>query len=255
MFSAALWTIRCSHPLRCRTSSPRWSPAQAATKACCTASSAPAAGWHDARLRALLDRFEHHGLPIDLAVIPAAVDDRLATELRRRSATQPLGLHQHGYAHRNHELDGRKCEFGPNRSAHEQHRDIAAGAERLHDLLGDLVQPIFTPPWNRCTRGTGDALLDLGFTVLSREWRAAPLGITGLRELPIRIDWVKPSGHEQLAKALTDDKPVGLMLHHAVMDADDLARADEVLALLADHARTGTILGYAGAAAHGGHSG
>jgi hypothetical protein len=45
------------------------------------------------------------------------------------------------------------------------------------------------------------------------------------------------------------------MFHHAVMDGVDLARADELLALLADHARTGTILGYAGAAAHSGRSG
>src|SRR4051812_44895721 len=66
------------------------------------------AGWADARLCALLDRFERHGLPADLAVIPAALDHRLAGELRRRAATQRLGLHQHGFAHRNHEPDGRK---------------------------------------------------------------------------------------------------------------------------------------------------
>jgi hypothetical protein len=91
--------------------------------------------------------------------------------------------------------------------------------------------------------------------VLSREWRAAPLGIDSLSELPIRIDWVKPDAHEQLAAALTQSEPVGVMFHHAVMDGVDLARADELLALLADHARTGTILGYAGAAAHSGRSG
>jgi hypothetical protein len=213
------------------------------------------AGWDDGRLHALLDRFAHHGLPLDLAVIPTAVDHELAQALRRRAASQPLGLHQHGYAHRNHEPDGRKYEFGPYRPAEEQHRDIAAGAARLHHLLGDLIQPIFTPPWNRCTHDTGRALVDLGFTVLSREWRAAPLGIDSLSELPIRIDWVKPDAHEQLAAALTQSEPVGVMFHHAVMDGVDLARADELLALLADHARTGTILGYAGAAAHSGRSG
>jgi hypothetical protein len=213
------------------------------------------AGWDDARLHALLDRFAHHGLPLDLAVIPAELDYGLAHALRRRAATQPLGLHQHGYAHRNHEPDGRKCEFGPYRSAEEQHRDIAAGAARLHHLLGDLIQPIFTPPWNRCTQATGRALVDLGFTVLSREWRAAPLGIENLSELPIRIDWVKADAHEQLAVALTEGKPVGVMFHHAAMDGVGLAHADELLALLADHARTGTILGYAGAAAHSGRSG
>jgi hypothetical protein len=210
------------------------------------------AGWDDARLDALLDRFARHGLPLDLAVIPAALDHRLADVLRRRAATQPLGLHQHGYAHRNHEPDGRKYEFGPYRTTAEQHRDIAAGAAWLHHLLGDLVQPIFTPPWNRCTHDTGQVLVDLGFTVLSREWRAAPLGIDSLTEVPIRIDWVKPDAHEELAAALATATPVGVMFHHAVMDAVDLGRADELLALLAEQVRTGTILGYAGAAAHGG---
>jgi hypothetical protein len=206
------------------------------------------AGWDDARLHALLDRFAHHGLPLDLAVIPAALDHELAHALRRRAATQPLGLHQHGYAHRNHEPDGRKYEFGPDRPAQQQHRDIAAGAAHLRELLGDLIQPIFTPPWNRCTRDTGHALVDLGFTVLSREWRAAPLGIESLEELPIRIDWVKRDAPEQLATALADRRPIGVMFHHAVMDGADLARADELLALLADRARADTILGYAGAA-------
>jgi hypothetical protein len=212
------------------------------------------AGWGGDRLHELLDRFEHHGLPLDLAVIPTALDRRLARGLRRRAATQPLGLHQHGYTHENHEPGGRKHEFGPRRSPEQQRRDIAAGATRLHDLLGDLVQPIFTPPWNRCTPDTGHALAELGFTVLSREWRAAPLGIAGLHELPIRVDWAKPDAHHELAKALADDTPTGVMFHHAVMDTGDLARADELLALLAGH-RTGSILGYAGAAAESGRSG
>ena len=210
------------------------------------------AGWDDDRLHALLDRFAAHGLPLDLAVIPAALDRRLAAELRRRTATQPLALHQHGYTHANHKPDGRKYEFGPHRSPEQQHRDIAAGAARLHDLLGDLSQPIFTPPWNRCTPDTAHALAELGFSVLSREYRAAPLNVAGLRELPIRIDWVKPDAPEQLADALAGDAPIGVMFHHAVMDADDLATADALLKLLADRTRTGTILGYAGAAAASG---
>jgi hypothetical protein len=42
------------------------------------------------------------------------------------------------------------------------------------------------------------------------------------------------------------------MFHHAVMDADELAAAGALLKLLADRTRTGTILGYAGAAAASG---
>jgi hypothetical protein len=217
------------------------------------------AGWAHDRLRVLLDLFEGNALPLDLAVIPTALDERQAAELRARAGPR-LGLHQHGFAHRNHEPDGRKYEFGPSRSGAAQGRDIEAGAACLADLLGDAVQPIFTPPWNRCTVETGRCLVDHGFRVLSRESRAAPLDLPGLRELPVRVDWFAhrhgvrlspPELGAQLGAALRADAgPVGLMFHHAVMDTDDVTRAGELLALLARHPRVeaGTILSVAGRA-------
>ena len=144
------------------------------------------AGWGDARLFELLDRFAAHSLPVDLAVIPMELDRALADELAARPR---VGLHQHGLAHVNHEREGRKHEFGPSRDAAAQRADIAAGRERLADLLGERVDPIFTPPWNRCTADTGRCLAELGFEVLSREARAAPLDVPGLRELPVSVDW------------------------------------------------------------------
>src|SRR3954467_1577014 len=66
------------------------------------------AGWADERLLELIDRFAAHGLPLDLAVIPM----ELSAVLAERLAERPVGLHQHGYAHTNHQLEGRKCEFG-----------------------------------------------------------------------------------------------------------------------------------------------
>jgi hypothetical protein len=216
------------------------------------------AGWEHPRLLRLFDLFEHTGLPLDLAVIPMALDRGLAAELRGR-ATVPgtrLGLHQHGLAHRNHEPEGRRYEFGPSRSPWQQRHDIRTGAARLAALLGDVAQPIFTPPWNRCTVDTGRCLVDLGFRVLSREWRAAPLGLAGLHELPIRVDWFAhrngvrlppPELGAQLGDAIREGGPVGLMLHHAVMSAADFRRAGDLLALLAGHpgVRAGPILHWA----------
>ena len=68
----------------------------------------------------------------------------------------------------------------------QQRADIAAGQARLRELLGERVDPFFTPPWNRCTRDTGEVLVELGFTLLSREHRAEPLGL--LPELPVHLD-------------------------------------------------------------------
>jgi peptidoglycan/xylan/chitin deacetylase (PgdA/CDA1 family) len=188
------------------------------------------AGWEDDRLRALLDLVAGHGLPIDLAVIPTAAGPRLAHALlERRARGEPIGLHQHGFAHRDHETPpGRRCEFGPSRSRARQRADLAAGAERLRDLLGDAVDPLFTPPWNRCTRVTGECLVELGFTALSRDATAAPLEVPGLAELPVAVDWLRRRRGVALSRAQVADRladaivaggPVGVMLHHAVMDA------------------------------------
>jgi hypothetical protein len=190
------------------------------------------AGWEDERLLELIARFAEHGLPLDLAVIPAELTPRLASALLDRDA----GLHQHGYAHTNHQVEGRKCEFGPARDRAAQQADIAAGQARLRELLGDRVDPFFTPPWNRCTRDTGSALVELGFTLLSREHRAEPLGL--LPELPVHLDVARLSADEldeRSAGHVRAGGPIGVMLHHAVMEPDDMRRATELLALLARH--------------------
>ena len=193
------------------------------------------AGWDDTRLLALLDVFTSHDLPVDLAVIPAELHEALARELLARPG---VGLHQHGLAHANHEREGRKWEFGPSRGLEAQRRDIEAGRARLADLLGDRVDPIFAPPWNRCTPDTGTALAELGFRVLSRESRAEPLRVPGLFELPIHIDWVRLSWLElgaRIARAIQSGGPVGLMCHHAVME--DMGPMSELLGLFAGHER------------------
>jgi hypothetical protein len=205
------------------------------------------AGWRDERLFALLDLFERQRLPIDVAAIPKAVTPALAAELRARVAASPerLAVHQHGFAHLNHEAEGRKCEFGPSRPRALQLQDIESGRRLLSEVHGLHAGYIFTPPWNRCTEATGEALRDAGFRVLSRDVTARPLGIAGLYELPVRVDWfarrkgVRLSPEElgaSLAEALNDaGSPVGVMFHHELMEVGELSRAGELLALLSAH--------------------
>ena len=190
------------------------------------------AGWEDERLLELIARFAEHGLPLDLAVIPAKLTPALAARL----VDTHVGMHQHGYSHANHETEGRKCEFGPARGYREQRLDIARGWGRLRDLLGDRVDPFFTPPWNRCTRDTGEALVELAFAALSREHRAQPLGL--LPELPVHLDVARlspPELDERFAGQVRAGGPIGVMFHHGVMEPGDMARASELLALLARH--------------------
>ena len=204
------------------------------------------AGWADARLLALIDLIAERHLPLDLAVIPRALRPELASVLleRRLGSPAPLGFHQHGLAHRNHEAEGRRYEFGRSRPRATQLEDIAEGMRLLEARLGPLGDPIFTPPWNRCTATTGECLAELGFRALSRESRAEPLEVDGLVELPVAIDWfahrkrVRLSREElgeRLAAACAGSEPVGVMLHHAAMGPAERAGLAQLLDLLAEH--------------------
>jgi len=206
------------------------------------------AGWSDERLFALMTLFERHELPLDLAVIPEAIEADTAARLAHRARVSGLlGLHQHGFAHSDHETEGRPCEFGPSRSEADQRADIASGRERLLMLFGPELDPIFTPPWNRCTRTTGACLIDAGIPVLSRDATAAPLGVPGLAECPIASDWLKrrqgvPLTRDEWAASFADVigravDPVGVMLHHAVMDEGNREALGDLLDLLRRHRR------------------
>ncbi|HKP87111.1 MAG TPA: glycosyltransferase [Blastocatellia bacterium] len=204
------------------------------------------AGWEDDRLFRLLDMFADFDLPVDLAVIPQALTPRLAREISRRieAGGGRIGVHQHGFAHNNYEVEGRKCEFGPARTRAQQERDIESGKSRLAELCGPVVQPIFTPPWNRCTTVTGECLVRLGFRVLSRDNSAGALGVSGLLELPVTVDWFAKRKGLRLklndmgalvAAAIKDSRPIGIMFHHAIMDAEERRAAGELLGTLAAH--------------------
>ena len=202
------------------------------------------AGWDDEALRRLLDRCEAHRVHIDLAVIPVALEPRLAVELCHRAAGGMVHLHQHGFRHINHEISGRRCEFGPSRNLDQQLADITEGRAILGELLHPFVEPIFTPPWNRCTDDTAAALVDLDFTILSCDRTAAGFGVDGLAEVPITVDWFAKSKGEpltrhqvaaEIAGQIAEGGQVGIMLHHAVTDADHLELIDELLGVLSGH--------------------
>ncbi len=200
------------------------------------------AGIFNARLFKLMNLFEKFGLPLDIAVIPSEVSTALAEELILRLNSKPnlFAIHQHGLAHINHESEGRKCEFGKARNASQQFYDIAAGYQILEDFFGNLPRPIFTPPWNRCTKETGKSLNKLGFKVLSRESAAESLSIDGLEEIPVSVDWFAkrqgvPLSREEIgevmSKAIRENNIVGIMLHHALMDETERCFLSELLEL------------------------
>jgi peptidoglycan/xylan/chitin deacetylase (PgdA/CDA1 family) len=196
------------------------------------------AGWDDGALWALLDVFEDAGVGVDVAAIPMAVMYACGRELAARRTDGLVHVHQHGLAHTNHEAVGRKCEFGLSRGRARQAADIRLGRELLEDRLGAPIEPVFTPPWNRCSADTADAVLAAGHVVLSRDLSAGCLARPGLVEVPVSIDWSsrRPATPAARADAIAADiaagGPVGVMLHHAVMDADERHHLAALLAVV-----------------------
>ncbi len=194
------------------------------------------AGWDMGSLDRLLDLFTLRECPIDLAVIPAALDASSAARLSAWRAAHPaIRLHQHGYAHENHEGPaGRKCEFGPNRPLAMQSADIAIGRHRLRELLA-AFDPIFTPPWNRCAPEILGRLPDLGFRMVSAD-RSAPTAAPGVTSLPVTLDWDRARRERRLETSLARQVaesvgPVGVMLHHATLDREARDVLDNFLRL------------------------
>jgi peptidoglycan/xylan/chitin deacetylase (PgdA/CDA1 family) len=204
------------------------------------------AGWATAELFALLDVFERIDLPLDLAAIPLEMTTKLAQELNRRmhATAHRLGVHQHGLQHCNHQLSGRKCEFGDARDYQQQYSDIAQGKEILNRYFGSHNDPIFTPPWNRCNQHTLNVLNELSFHALSCDSGAKPFNSGELMELPIHIDWLKQTkgkrwSHQQIMQQLADKLSlggvIGIMLHHQSMDTQEHDAFKQCALLLKQH--------------------
>jgi hypothetical protein len=207
-------------------------------------------GWANERLVTLIDRFATYGVPLDVGAIPAAVTPALAATLRRYAGVTDLGIHQHGFAHENHEPDGRPSEFGPARGPDEQFADIEAGQLRLRELFPGAIDPLFTPPWNRCTSETATCLVALGFAAVSRDDSASSFARPDLAEVVVNVDWFgrrrgvplsRREIGERLASAIDATAPVGVMLHHARMDGGELHELDELLRLLATHPKVRNV--------------
>ena len=192
---------------------------------------------------------EDLSLPVHIAVIPKHAEPALAAYSRDRLLIRPL---VHGWQHISHAPDGaKKAEFGHPRpdAAHE----LAQAQNRMQELFGDDLLPIFVPPWNRLDDGLLPVLADAGYvgvsTYLPRDNRiAAP----GLVQINTHIDPIFWRGTRSLVppdtliaditkllqdrrKGLTDpQEPLGFLTHHLVHDEDIWGFTHACLARLLD---------------------
>lgn len=190
------------------------------------------------------------GIPVALAVIPAAVQDSLRNRLDDHAATGGrVAVLQHGYAHFNHTPPpGKSAEYGPHRSLPVMQHELAGGFDRLESLFGSHFRPVLVPPWNRMSDEMVASLPAIRLTGLSRfgarARRNGPLEVNTHIDI---VDWRGSRGFVGEERALGDavahlaarrtgaadpDEPTGLLCHHRDHDEacwDFIARFVETI--------------------------
>ena len=177
----------------------------------------------------LMDLFSAYGVPLSLAVVPAALTRKRWQYLKGFEKKNPLRWcwHQHGWRHVNHETEGKKQEFGGGRAVSVIQRDLVRGKERLEMLMGDHFFPVFTPPWNRCSSSTLKLIKELGYAAVSRSRGSKTQSPPGLPDYFVNVDlhtrkekgpaeaWEKL--FSELRQAIAS-KHCGIMIHHRMMN-------------------------------------
>ena len=177
----------------------------------------------------MMSLFLKYRIPLCLAVVPAWL-----TEFRWKTmdgfikkGEDLFCWHMHGYRHINHETQGKKQEFGPARSDLELANDLSRGHARLKSIMGKMLTPVFTPPWNRCSLATMNRLKIIGFKGVSRSYGSLPLPPRGFKDFPVHVDLhtrkekLAEQGWQKLMEEFTrgmDSSACGIMIHHMLMN-------------------------------------
>ncbi|MCB8836734.1 polysaccharide deacetylase family protein [Aurantimonas sp. VKM B-3413] len=203
------------------------------------------------QLDRLLAAAARHGVPLAVAAVPAALDERLADVL----ADPLVAVLQHGFAHRNHAAPGgRAVECGGDRTVDAVMAELAAGRARLAEVFGASFLPVMVPPWNRIEPAVADALPAAGYRGLSVFGPSDPhRRPTGLREVNAHLDLLTWKGGARFAGAAKlirlaaerlearrlagagPAEPFGILTHHLDHDAETWAFLEAILSRLAGH--------------------
>lgn len=188
-----------------------------------------------AQLDKLIDIANDFDMPCHLAVIPKYASSTLAKNILPAHLIVPV---VHGWAHINHAPAGQKnTEFGIMRPIDDSATDAILGLQRMTDLFGDRLQPMFVPPWNRINPELGQHLVAIGYDTLSTYApRQSRLAAPGLTRINTHLDPVAWRGDRSLvhvpalvAQTVTlmqdrrcgntdNSEPFGLLTHHLIHD-------------------------------------
>ncbi|MHC1724628.1 MAG: polysaccharide deacetylase family protein [Syntrophobacteraceae bacterium] len=192
---------------------------------------------------ALCKLFRYHQVPLALAVVPAWLSEARQERLFHAARIEESlwSWHQHGWRHVNWQNEGKKCEFGSDRSPEHQHADILQGRLKMERVFGPYFVPIFTPPWNRFSPSTIRALRKLNFKGISAALPLPP-GTKipyGFQNRPAWLDLHTRKGKdpgldldcllEEFSSLPKMKDPVGIIIHHQRMTPFAFEFLDQML--------------------------
>lgn len=186
-----------------------------------------------------------------MSVVPAWLS---ATRQKQLFCSAPLeeslwSWHQHGWRHVNWQRTGKKSEFGEQRPFEKQWRDIWRGRQKMLEIFGDQLVPVFTPPWNRLSPSTIRILQELDFKGVSTagplpRGLKPPVGLKNFRiqlDLHTRKERDSARDFQNLLRELTSlaskREPCGIMIHHQRMTLFAFEFLHQLLLLLKDQAQ------------------
>jgi len=195
----------------------------------------------------LLTLQKKYSLPMAISVIPKWSGLQLPRIIRDRPDMIVL---QHGWSHENHASQcspGQHSEFSANRMPDEVQKDLIMGRTRLEILYGDQFIPGFVPPWNHIAPIHMPLFKNYQFI----SGRNCMESAAEMKTLHVHLDvlrWgVRPRfrGKRKIIRELCKElrqrresgksTPLGIQLHHLVMDPASWRFTDQLIATLAAH--------------------
>jgi len=194
----------------------------------------------------LMELFTRYRVSLSLAVVPVWLTGSRWEQLKGLARKDPSlwCWHQHGWRHLNHEVEGKKQEFGGSRSPSQIKQDLLRGRQRLEMHMGEDFYPVFTAPWNRCSSITLELLKELGYHAVSRSQGSLPPPPEGLPDFQVNVDLHtrKELDAEEGWNALFAELKgallsglCGIMIHHQRMNDAVFAFLEVLLQKLSRH--------------------
>jgi len=201
----------------------------------------------------MMTLFLKYQTPLCLAVVPSWMTQQRWEAMQDfiKKGADLFCWHMHGFRHMNHETEGKKQEFGPARSSQELLDELSHGQARLQSILGQMLTPIFTPPWNRCSLETMIILKKIGFKGISRSHgNSPPPPPGGIEDFPIHVDLhtrkekkAEDGWQKMQAEFITGMKSsaCGIMIHHMRMNDQAFIFLEYLLAQISKNKQIKTM--------------